>query len=177
MKNLINGGYKGKIYPIHPKAAEILGYKAYKSVKDVPGEIDTAVFAIPAKFVAGALTECGEKKIAGAVLIPSGFAETGNIEGQEELQRIGRKYNIRLMGPNIYGFYYTPANLCATFCTAYDSRAPPRCRRSRAASAWRSSAFRARPRWACRPSSAWATSRTSTRTTCCCSSSRTTTPR
>jgi acetyl coenzyme A synthetase (ADP forming)-like protein len=120
MKNLINGGYKGKIYPIHPKDPEILGHKAYKSVKDVPGEIDTAVFAIPAKFVAGALRECGEKKIAGAILIPSGFGETGNIEGQEELQRIGREYNIRLMGPNIYGFYYTPANLCATFCTAYD---------------------------------------------------------
>jgi acetyl coenzyme A synthetase (ADP forming)-like protein len=120
MKNLINGGYKGEIYPIHPKDAEILGYKAYKSVKDVPGDIDTAVFAIPAKFVAGALTECGEKKIAGAVLIPSGFAETGNMEGQLELAEIGRKYNIRLMGPNIYGFYYTPANLCATFCTAYD---------------------------------------------------------
>ncbi len=120
MKNLINGGYKGQIIPIHPKSAEIMGYKAYKSVKDVPGEIDTAVFAIPAKLVAGALTECGEKKIAGAVLIPSGFAETGNMEGQQELIEIGRKYNIRLMGPNIYGFYYTPANLCATFCTAYD---------------------------------------------------------
>ena len=78
------------------------------------------MFAIPAKLVAGALTECGEKKIAGAILIPSGFAETGNHAGQEELVEIGRKYNIRMMGPNIYGFYYTPANLCATFCTAYD---------------------------------------------------------
>ncbi|MDZ5454825.1 acetate--CoA ligase family protein [Labrys sp. ZIDIC5] len=120
MKNLINGGYNGQIYPIHPKADEILGYKAYRSVKDVPGTIDTAVFAIPAKFVAGALVECGEKGIPGAVLIPSGFAETGNEEGQREIQEIGRKYNIRLMGPNIYGFYYTPSNLCATFCTAYD---------------------------------------------------------
>ena len=120
MKNLINGGYQGKIYPINPKDAEVMGLKAYKSVKDVPDEIDTAVFAVPAKFVASALKECGEKKIAGAILIPSGFGETGNIEGQEELQRIGREYNIRLMGPNIYGFYYTPANLCATFCTAYD---------------------------------------------------------
>lgn len=120
MKNLINGGYKGQIVPIHPKAAEIMGHKAYKSVKEVPGEIDTAVFAIPAKLVPGALIECGEKGIAGAVLIPSGFAETGNHEGQQELVEIGRKYNIRMMGPNIYGFYYTPANLCATFCTAYD---------------------------------------------------------
>src|SRR5881392_4267180 len=120
MKNLVNGGYKGDIYPIHPKAAEILGYKAYKSVKDVPGVIDTAVFAIPAKFVAGALIECGEKKIPGAVLIPSGFAEAGAPELQAEIVEIGKKYNVRLMGPNIYGFYYTPANLCATFCTAYD---------------------------------------------------------
>ena len=120
MKNLINGGYPGKIYPIHPTAAEVMGHKAYKSVKDVPGDIDVAVFAIPAKFVAGALVEVGEKKIPGAVLIPSGFAETGNVEGQKEIQEIGRKYNVRLMGPNIYGFYYTWKNLCATFCTAYD---------------------------------------------------------
>ncbi len=120
MKNLINGGYKGDIYPVHPKAEEILGYKAYKSVKDVPGVIDTAVFAIPAKFVAGALIECGEKQIPGAVLIPSGFAEAGEPELQDEIVAVGKKYNIRLMGPNIYGFYYTPENLCATFCTAYD---------------------------------------------------------
>ena len=89
-------------------------------MKDVPDEIDVAIFAIPAKFVAGALVECGEKKILGAVLIPSGFAETGNVEGQHEIVEIGRKYNVRLMGPNIYGFYYTPMHLCATFCTAYD---------------------------------------------------------
>jgi acetyl coenzyme A synthetase (ADP forming)-like protein len=120
MKNLINGGYKGEIYPIHPKADEILGKKVYKSVKDIPGEVDIAVFAIPASLVAGALTECGEKKVVGAILIPSGYAETGNMKGQEEIQAIGQKYGIRLMGPNIYGFYYTHANLCATFCTAYD---------------------------------------------------------
>jgi acetyl coenzyme A synthetase (ADP forming)-like protein len=120
MKNLINGGYRGSIYPINPSAATIMGLKAYKSVKDVPGIIDVAVFAIPAKFVAAALVECGEKKIPGAVLIPSGFAETGNVDGQKEIQAIGQKYGVRLMGPNIYGFYYTWKNLCATFCTAYD---------------------------------------------------------
>jgi acetyl coenzyme A synthetase (ADP forming)-like protein len=120
MKNLINGGYQGEIYPIHPSAAEILGKKAYRSVKDVPGVIDVAVFCIPAKFVAQALAEVGEKKIPGAVLIPSGFAETGNVKGQEEIVAVARRYDVRLMGPNIYGFYYTPKNLCATFCTAYD---------------------------------------------------------
>jgi acyl-CoA synthetase (NDP forming) len=120
MKNLINGGYQGKIYPIHPKADEIMGHKAYKSVKDVPGDIDVAVFAIPAKFVAQALVEVCDKGIPGAVLLPWAFAETGNVEGQKEIQDIGRRYNVRLMGPNIYGFYYTWKNLCATFCTPYD---------------------------------------------------------
>ncbi len=120
MKNLINGGFEGAIFPIHPKLPEVMGRKAYRSVKEVPGEIDVAVFAIPAPLVAGALKECGEKKIAGAVLIPSGFAETGNVELQQEISRIGREYGVRLMGPNIYGFYYLPRKLCATFCTPYD---------------------------------------------------------
>jgi acyl-CoA synthetase (NDP forming) len=120
MKNLINGGFEGKIYPIHPKLAEVMGCKAFRSVKEVAGEIDVVVFAIPAPLVAGALRECGEKKIAGAVLIPSGFAETGNLELQNEIVKIGRQYNVRLMGPNIYGFYYLPRKLCATFCTPYD---------------------------------------------------------
>jgi acetyl coenzyme A synthetase (ADP forming)-like protein len=120
MRNLINGGYQGAIYPINPKADEILGKKCYKSVKDIPGQVDIAVFAIPAKFVAQALTEVGEKKIPGAILIPSGFAEIGEMELQKEVVAIARKYNVRLMGPNIYGFYYTHKNLCATFCTPYD---------------------------------------------------------
>ena len=120
MKNLINGGYRGAIYPIHPKAAEILGRRAYASVLDVEGEIDVAVFAIPAKFCAAAMDEVGRKKIPGAVMIPSGFAEVGEQALQDELLGVARKYNVRVMGPNIYGFYYTPQNLCATFCTPYD---------------------------------------------------------
>jgi acetyl coenzyme A synthetase (ADP forming)-like protein len=120
MKNLINGGYAGEIYPINPKADEIQGRKAYKSVTDVPGEVDVAVFAVPAKFVPAALTECGKKGVTAAVMIPSGFAETGNVELQQEVVGIANEYNIRMLGPNIYGYYYTPQNLCATFCTPYD---------------------------------------------------------
>jgi len=122
MKNLINGGYAGEIFPINPKAAEIMGRKAYPSIGDVPGEVDVAVFAVPAKFVPGALTECGEKGVPAAVLIPSGFAETGNQALQDEIVEIGHRYGIRMLGPNIYGYYYTPQNLCATFCTPYDVR-------------------------------------------------------
>ena len=120
MKNLINGGYEGEIFPINPKSSAVLGYKCFKSVKDIPGKVDVAVFAIPAKFVAGALEEVGKKKIPGAVMIPSGFAETGEAALQDEMLAVARKHNVRVMGPNIYGFYYTPQNLCATFCTPYD---------------------------------------------------------
>ena len=120
MKNLINGGYQGAIYPVHPKAQEILGRKAYPNVLDVAEEIDVAVFAIPAKFCAAAMDEVGRKKIPGAVMIPSGFAEVGEQALQDELLGVARKHHVRIMGPNIYGFYYTPQNLCATFCTPYD---------------------------------------------------------
>ncbi|WP_066366196.1 acetate--CoA ligase family protein [Herbidospora mongoliensis] len=122
MRNLINGGYRGNIYPINPKSTEILGLPAYRSITDVPGEIDVAVFAIPAAFVPAALEAAGEKGVAGAIMIPSGFAETGNVEGQQEIVEIARKHGVRMLGPNIYGYYYTPENLCATFCTPYDVR-------------------------------------------------------
>ncbi|WP_062349215.1 acetate--CoA ligase family protein [Herbidospora yilanensis] len=120
MRNLINGGFRGNIYPINPKSSEILGLPAYPSIADVPGEIDVAVFAIPAAFVPAALEAAGEKGVAGAIMIPSGFAETGNVEGQQEVVEIARKHGVRMLGPNIYGYYYTPENLCATFCTPYD---------------------------------------------------------
>ena len=122
MRNLIDGGFKGAIHPIHPKADEILGRKCYASVADVPGNVDVAVFCIPAALVAGALAECGAKGVPGAVLIPSGFAEIGEHELQAEVVRVARENNVRLMGPNIYGFYYTHKNLCATFCTPYTER-------------------------------------------------------
>ena len=122
MKNLINGGYQGEIYPIHPRAEEILGRRCYASVRDVPSEIDIAIFCIPARFVAAVLAEVGKKGVPGAVLIPSGFAEVGEDGLQQEVVKVAREHDVRLMGPNIYGFYYTHKNLCATFCTPYDEK-------------------------------------------------------
>ncbi|MEV6269479.1 acetate--CoA ligase family protein [Kribbella sp. NPDC051936] len=122
MKNLVNGGYAGDIYPINPKGGEVLGLKAFAGIVDVPGDVDVAVFAVPAKFVGGALEQCGQKGVAGAILIPSGFAETGEQELQDEVVAIARKHNVRILGPNIYGYYYLPESLCATFCTPYDVR-------------------------------------------------------
>ncbi|MDA2808938.1 acetate--CoA ligase family protein [Nocardiopsis suaedae] len=120
MRNIVDGGFAGEVYPVNPKADEVYGLRAYASVGDIPGGIDVAVFAIPAQFVAGALEEVGAKGAAGAVLIPSGFAETGRQDLQDEALAVARRHGVRLLGPNIYGYYYTPEKLSATFCTPYD---------------------------------------------------------
>jgi acetyl coenzyme A synthetase (ADP forming)-like protein len=122
MRNLVNGGYQGEIYPINPRADQILERKAFRSILDVPGEVDVAVFAVPAERVPAALEEAGTRGVAGAILIPSGFGETGNHQLQDEVVAIARRHGVRILGPNIYGYYYTPQHLSATFCTPYDVR-------------------------------------------------------
>jgi acetyl coenzyme A synthetase (ADP forming)-like protein len=120
MKNLVNGGFEGEIYPINPKADEILGKKAYNNIADLPDGVDLAVFCIPAKFVVDSIAQVGDKGIAAAVLIPSGFAETGEEELQHQLQETARAHNVRFIGPNIYGIYYLPEKMSAAFTTSYD---------------------------------------------------------
>ncbi|WP_405915657.1 acetate--CoA ligase family protein [Streptomyces sp. NBC_00728] len=120
LRNLIDGGFAGEIHPVNPRADDIQGRKAYASVADIPGEVDVAVFAVPARAVARVLEEVGRKNIPNAVLIPSGFAETGEQGLQDELVAIGERYGVRLLGPNIYGYYSTWQDVCATFCTPYD---------------------------------------------------------
>jgi acetyl-CoA synthetase (ADP-forming) len=115
LKNIIGYGYKGKIYPINPNAEEIMGLKAYPSVLNVPGEVDVAVIAIPAQEVPRAMEECGKKGVKVAVVITSGFSEVGNVELEEKIVKIAREYGVRILGPNIFGYAYTPSNINATF--------------------------------------------------------------
>jgi acetyl coenzyme A synthetase (ADP forming)-like protein len=124
MRNLVQGGYQGKIFPVNPKTKEILGIRCHARVEEIEDEVDVAVFAIPAAAVPKALEEIGRKGIPTAVLIPSGFAETGRADLQEQIQAIARQWKIRFLGPNIYGYYYTPDRICATFCTPYDVAGP-----------------------------------------------------
>ena len=95
MKNLVNGGFEGEIYPVNPKASEILGKKVYADVSDLPDGVDVAVFAIPAKFVVDTIAKVGDKGIATAIMIPSGFAETG----ETELQQAARRHRARARRP------------------------------------------------------------------------------
>ncbi|MFA7406320.1 MAG: acetate--CoA ligase family protein [Anaerolineaceae bacterium] len=115
VKNLIDGGYKDGIYPINPTADEILGYKVYKSVLDVPDPIDAAVLTIPAKFVMDTVKECGEKGIKGLIVITSGFSEVGEVELEKELVRLANSYGMRVLGPNIVGTLSNSDKLNASF--------------------------------------------------------------
>ncbi|MFX0148375.1 MAG: acetate--CoA ligase family protein [Candidatus Hodarchaeota archaeon] len=106
LKNIIDSGYSGKIYPINPTATEILNNKTYKSVLDVVDEIDIAILVIPAKKVLAVAEECGKKKIKGLVVISAGFKEIGaeGIQRERDLINIAKKYNMRVIGPNCLGF-------------------------------------------------------------------------
>ena len=75
--NILFSGYTGIVYPVNPKARGILGVRAYRSVWDIPGEVDLAVIITPSQFVPTVLEECGEKGVKGAIVITAGFKEMG----------------------------------------------------------------------------------------------------
>jgi acetyltransferase len=105
LKNIIDSQYQGQIYPINPNYEEILGYKSYKSVLDVSGEVDIAIFVVPGKIVVKLAEECGKKGVNGLIVISAGFKEIGTegAEREEKLIEIARKYNMRMLGPNCLG--------------------------------------------------------------------------
>lgn len=117
LRNIIQSGYKGKIFPINPKAPEILGLKAYPKISDVSESIDQAVINIPAASVPQALIECGEKGVKSVVVITAGFKEVGYEGAQLEKQsvEICRKYGMRMLGPNVVGYIDTWTPINATF--------------------------------------------------------------
>src|ERR687892_1511838 len=102
--NIING-YNGKIYPITPSNPSVFGLKAYKSVLDVPEEIDLAVVATPNKIVPAVMEEVGKKKIKGVIIVSAGFKEADEQGArlEREIASIGKKYGIRIIGPNCLG--------------------------------------------------------------------------
>ena len=118
LKNIVEGGYKGRIYPINPSANEILGLKCYKSVLEVPENIDLAVVVVPARLVPSVIDELGVKKVKAAVIISGGFRETGTQEGrrlEEELKNKAISNNVRVLGPNCQGVNNPHVGLCASW--------------------------------------------------------------
>jgi acetate---CoA ligase (ADP-forming) len=123
LRNIIEGGFEGEIYPINPKVNELMGKKSYASVKDIPGPVDCAVIAINRDLVIPMLLECSEKSIHGIVVITAGFKETGP-EGKKlqlEITRIAQQNNMTLLGPNCLGLINPWHKLNASFGQKLDT--------------------------------------------------------
>ncbi len=117
LANLKNGGFAGPIYPINPKAEEILGLKAYKSVTETPEPPELAVVVIPAKAVTPALEQCAEAGVKAAIVITGGFAEAGEAGErlQDEMAKVIRRTGLRVVGPNCQGVNNPHHNMCASW--------------------------------------------------------------
>ena len=117
VRNLIESGFEGRIYPINPKGGEILDLKVYRSVSEIAGDVDVAVIVVPAKLVLPVMVECGEKGVTALVIITAGFKEIGH-EGQEaekKIVEIAEKYGMIVQGPNCLGIVNTFAPYNASF--------------------------------------------------------------
>jgi acyl-CoA synthetase (NDP forming) len=106
VKNIADSDFTGEVYPVNPKSDEILGYKVYRSVTEIPGDVDLVVTALPTpKLTVEAVEECAKKGVKAVIIESAGFAEMGG-EGkvfQQQIVDIARKNNIRVMGPNCSG--------------------------------------------------------------------------
>lgn len=102
VSNLLEAGFRGRVYPVNPGLAELFGLRAYPSISTIPGEIDLAVIAIPAELTIAAVKECMAKGVKGAVIISGGFSEVGTKTGaslQVELRDLASKGGTKIIGP------------------------------------------------------------------------------
>jgi acyl-CoA synthetase (NDP forming)/GNAT superfamily N-acetyltransferase len=109
VRNLVRSGFTGPVYAVNPAASAVSGVPAYPSVRDIPGEVDLAIVAVPAESVLDVVIDCGAKGVKGLVVVSGGFAETG-AEGRDrqlELVRIARSHGMRVVGPNCLGIVNT----------------------------------------------------------------------
>jgi acyl-CoA synthetase (NDP forming) len=115
LKNIIEGGFTGRIYPVNPNAEKVLGLTAHASLSAIDGPVDVAVIVVPSRSVPEVMEEAGKKGVSGVVVISGGFGETGNDELERRIVDIARQRGIRIIGPNCQGFNYTPNRLCASW--------------------------------------------------------------
>ena len=123
--NLVTHKFDGAIYPVNPVADEILGHKVYPTILDTPDPLDLAVMVVPARYVAGALEECGKRGVKAVTIVSGGFREVGpeGVAREEQIKEIAQKYDIAVMGPNCIGSIDTHTPLNATFVTSGHPRA------------------------------------------------------
>jgi acyl-CoA synthetase (NDP forming)/ribosomal protein S18 acetylase RimI-like enzyme len=113
VRNLVLGDFAGRVYAVNPSSSAVSGLPTYKTVGDIPDDVDLAIVAVPAEAVQDVVLDCAAKGVHGLVVISSGFAETGE-EGrvrQRKLVGLSRSYGLRLIGPNALGIINTAADV------------------------------------------------------------------
>lgn len=116
LDNIIAGGYKGRVYPVNPRADSIFGLKCYRRVQDIPDEVHLAVITIPRDSVFDVLKDCADKGVKSIMVISSGFSEAGKefVELENKLAEFGKEKGIPIAGPNGQGIFNAFINLSAT---------------------------------------------------------------
>jgi acetyltransferase len=117
LRNLLNLGYGGRIFPVNPQATKIEGLKSYPSVAAIPESVELVVVAVPAHLVVDVMRDCQRKAVQGVVVISSGFSEAGKegIKRQRELVRLAKEAGIRILGPNTTGILNPAGRFTTTF--------------------------------------------------------------
>jgi acyl-CoA synthetase (NDP forming) len=118
VKNLLELGYKGKIFPVNPNMEQLLGLRVFPSINSVPDPVELAIIIIPSPLVPETLRECAKKGVKGCVIISEGFAETGeaeNIKLQGELKKVINETKIRVIGPGTMGVVSLQNNFTSSY--------------------------------------------------------------
>ena len=118
--NLMSNPFGGTIYPVNPKRSNVLGIKAYPSIKDVPEQVDLAVIVTPAPSVPGIISDCVDEGVKGAIIISAGFKEIGaaGADLERQIMEHARRGKMRIIGPNCLGVMNALTGLNATFAAA-----------------------------------------------------------
>ncbi len=105
LQKLVSQHFPGKIYPVNPAETEVLGLKAYHSIRDIPADVDLAIMAIPAEATPPVMADCAAKKVKFAIMYTAGFREIGDSGRslEAEVLRIARSGGVRVVGPNCLG--------------------------------------------------------------------------
>lgn len=113
LRNLVDHGFNGPVYPVNPNAQYVHSIKCFPSISAIPDPVDLAIIVIPNELVLPVVEECGEKGVKGIVVISAGFKEIGEkgAKLEEELVKIIKRYGIRLVGPNCMGVINTDSNI------------------------------------------------------------------
>ncbi len=112
-KNLLQSNKK--VFPVNPKAQEILGHKCYEDILEIPYQIDCVIIAVPAKLVPLILRQSQKRKVKSAIILSAGFSEIKNTELEQKITQIAKEANITLLGPNSYGIIDPSQKLNTTY--------------------------------------------------------------